>query len=189
MAVKLDMSKAYDRVEWPFLAKVMEKMGFEARWTELIIRCVSSVSHVVVINGEPSDFFMPDRGLRQGDPISTHLFIICADVFSHLIQMEVNRGSLQGIWVCRRAPEVSHLLFADDDILFSREDDRDAQAIRRVLEFYSGASGQQINFSKSEVVISANVQQSSALLEVKLVEVQGKYLAFQREWGDPKHGL
>lgn len=107
----------------------MGKMGFDVRWVRLIMRCVSSVSHAVIINGEPSDFFKPGRGLRQGDPISPYLFIICAEVFSHLIQMEVNRGSLQGIRVCRGAPVVSHLLFADDSIIFCRADDRDVQAV------------------------------------------------------------
>lgn len=53
MAVKLDMSKAYDRVEWPFVEKVMEMLGFEARWIRLVMRCVSTVSHAVVVNGDP----------------------------------------------------------------------------------------------------------------------------------------
>ncbi|XP_056691671.1 uncharacterized protein [Spinacia oleracea] len=105
--------------------------------------------------------------------------------------MEVNRGSLQCIRVCRRAPEVSHLLFTDDSILFARADERDAQAIRRVLECYSQASGQQINLSKSEVVMSSNLQQSrkeelAALLEVKLVEAHDKYLGMPTGVGRPK---
>lgn len=92
-----------------------------------------SVSHSVVVNGVPFEVFEPNRGLRQGDPIFPHLFIICVEVFSHILQMEVNRSSLQGIRVCRNAPKVSHLLFADNNISFCRTEDRVVNAIRQVL--------------------------------------------------------
>lgn len=85
-AVKLDMQKAYDRVEWVFLEKIMTKLGFDQRWIKLVMACVTSVRYSVRFNSVESEIFSPSRGLRQGDPLSPYLFLMVAEGLSCMIR-------------------------------------------------------------------------------------------------------
>lgn len=155
-AVKLDMSKAYDRVEWEFLRDMMNKLGFDERWTELMMKCVSSVSYRIRVNGGLTDLFKPERGLRQGDHLSPYLFLICAEGFSALLRRAESEGGLKGVKVCPNAPSVSHLLFADDSLILFRANKDDAQELQGILQLYEECSGQMINKDKSAIMFSAN---------------------------------
>jgi len=118
MGVKLDMTKAYDRVEWRFLEAVMIKMGFADRWVNLVMKCVTTVSYSVVVNGSPVGNIKPSRGIRQGDPISPYLFLICDEGLSALINRAEQASIISGVPTSPKGPEISHLFFADDSILF-----------------------------------------------------------------------
>uniref|UniRef100_A0A0A9DL65 Reverse transcriptase domain-containing protein n=1 Tax=Arundo donax TaxID=35708 RepID=A0A0A9DL65_ARUDO len=97
-AVKLDMNKAYDRVEWDFLENMMTKLGFHQRWISMIMACVKIVNYRVYFNGtSTTNTFIPKRGLRQGDPLSPYLFLICAEGLSTLLSYAEARGDLQGV--------------------------------------------------------------------------------------------
>ena len=86
MAIKLDMSKAFNRVEWPCLERIMTRLGFHERWISLMMMCIKSVSYSVLLNGEPKGLIRPTRGIRQGDPISPYLFLLCGEGLSAMLK-------------------------------------------------------------------------------------------------------
>lgn len=120
MALKLDMSKTFDRVEWGYLRAVMLRMGFHDNFISLIMRCISSVSFSLLVRGQQTEIFYPQRELRQGDPLSPYLFLICTEEFSSLLQRAQQEGDIAGIKVSRHCLIISHLLFMDGSILFTR---------------------------------------------------------------------
>jgi hypothetical protein len=176
LALKINISKAYDKVDWGFLRGVLTKMGFADVWIRWVMMCVSLVNYSVLMNSDRVGPISPGRGLRQGDPLSPYLFILVTEGLTSLIHQAVGRGDLHGVRICRGAPEVSHLLFADDCFLFCRANVAEVNELMRILQIYEQASGQEINLVKSEVYISRNMSQAakedlSLILGVKHVLV------------------
>lgn len=91
MAVKLDMHKAYDRIEWLFVKKMLTALGFPAKWVNLIMECITIVTYSIQINGHSKGNIVPTRVLRQGDPLSQHLFNLCAEALSSIIHTLLRR--------------------------------------------------------------------------------------------------
>ena len=159
MAVKLDMSKAYDRVEWSFIEKVMEKTGFHEKWIQLIMQCITTVSYSMIINGSVRGCIFPTRGLRQGDPLSPYLFLLCVDGFSSLIKDAARNQLLSGISICRGCSMVTHLFFANDSLLFCKATNQECHKLIEILGLYEVASGQKVNAEKFSVFFSHNTPQ------------------------------
>ena len=132
-AVELDMHKAYDRVEWIFLEKIMIKLGFDQRWVKLIMACVRSVKYRVRFNSIETDTIIPTRGLRQSDPLSPYLFLLVAEGLSCMIKGAEERGDREGVRVCREAPMISHLLFAVDSLILMHTDRKNADCLIDIL--------------------------------------------------------
>ncbi|XP_074314848.1 uncharacterized protein LOC141651019 [Silene latifolia] len=194
MALKLDMAKAYDRVEWVFLERVLQAMGFAGQWIFNVMRCVRSVSYEVLVNGAPSESFVPERGLRQGDPLSPYLFILCAEVLSSMIRRKVEEGALNGIRVAPGAPVISHLFFADDSIIFVKANENQARVVMDVLSKYERASGQLVSKEKTTVSFSKGTvewrrEKVARVLGVKVVAEQDRYLGLPTVIGQSKHAL
>uniref|UniRef100_A0A803P656 Reverse transcriptase domain-containing protein n=1 Tax=Cannabis sativa TaxID=3483 RepID=A0A803P656_CANSA len=142
MALKLDMHKAYDKMEWDFLDRVLRANGFNERCRQLLMACVTSVSYSVLLNGCPLKKLIPQRGLRQGDPMSPFLFLLRQEVLSKLICKAEGRGLIHGIKIALSAPPISHLMFADDMILFARANNNEAEQLMECISTFEKWSGQ-----------------------------------------------
>ncbi|CAM8987641.1 unnamed protein product [Rhodiola kirilowii] len=180
-SLKLDMSKAYDRIEWSLLEQIMRRMGFSEVWIRWIMLCVSTVQYRVKFNDVLTDEIIPSRGLRQGDPLSPYLFILCMELLDAKLADAVNKGLLSGVKISRSAPGISHLFFADDAIMFFKANTEQAILIKNIIKDYERISGQKVNYDKSEVVFSPNIEicvkrEVVSVLGVNEVERHGKYL-------------
>ena len=144
MALKLDMSKTYDRVEWSFLEEVMRKLRFNERWINFMMICVNFVSYSILVN----------RGICQGDPLSPFLFLLCIESLHSLIPKANNDGSIRGFSLCRRSLRLTHLLFANNSLLFCRANRHDCQKVLEILGIYERVFRMQINWRKIYVFFS-----------------------------------
>uniref|UniRef100_A0A803P7K6 Reverse transcriptase domain-containing protein n=1 Tax=Cannabis sativa TaxID=3483 RepID=A0A803P7K6_CANSA len=154
MAIKMDMHKAYDRIEWPFLKTILRAHGFSSEVIKRIMLCVSSTSYAILLNGKPLKRCKPSRGLRQGDPISPFLFLLCHDVLSRLLLRAENRGDIKGISIARGATPISHLMFVDDTMIFARTSKQAARCISECIHKYEQWSGQLCSKEKSTILFS-----------------------------------
>lgn len=120
MGLKLDMSKAYDCVEWKLLKAIMLKLGFDRDFVDLIFRCISSVSYSILVNHSIYGKIIPQSGLRQRDPLSPYLFAICVEGLLTILTKAENDKWFQGVKIAYNCPSISHLFFADDSLIFFR---------------------------------------------------------------------
>ena len=181
MALKLDMSKAYDRVEWNFLEVTMLKMGFNARWVGLIMSCMNSASYSILVNGVPKGDIRPSRGIRQRDPLSPYLFLICSEVLNCQLQQAARSVAIGGFSLCKKGPKISHLFFVDDTLLFCPATKNDLDFIQSILVLYEEASGQKLNREKTTVFFSKATPDERKLeiidaLGISVVRDYEKYL-------------
>ncbi|KAL9681142.1 hypothetical protein QQ045_012923 [Rhodiola kirilowii] len=128
-ALKVDINKAYDRVEWDFLEVMMRSLGFPEVWISMVMICIKTVSYAVRVNDLVTEEVKPGRGIRQGDPLSPFLFLICSEWLNLKIKEYQRKCKLNGVKICRGAPEITHMLFADDSIFFLRPDMKNAENI------------------------------------------------------------
>ncbi|XP_040996249.1 uncharacterized protein LOC121242444 [Juglans microcarpa x Juglans regia] len=184
MAMKLDMSKAYDRVEWSFLRAALCKMGFDFAWIELVMRCVESVSYSILVNGVPQSEFRPSRGIRQGDPLSPYLFIMCAEALSSMISKGVEEGVISRVPFARGRIRISHLFFADDSLLFCKANALEWGKLHNMLKIYEEASGQRLNLKKTSIQFSRNTAKATQDFILSIAGVRSS-MAYEKYLGLP----
>ncbi|CAL5388524.1 unnamed protein product [Camellia sinensis] len=149
--LKLDFEKAYDSVNWEFLLSMMKNLGFGEKWVGWIWSCISTSRISVLVNGSPTAEFSPQKGLRQGDPLSPFLFNIVAEGLNILLERAKEKGMIRGASVGHQELKISHLQFADDTIIFCEAKWEEIIMLKRILRCFEVMSGLKINFHKSIV--------------------------------------
>ena len=166
---KLDVEKVYDHVHWEFLMFLLQQCGFFEKWRRWIRCCISTVKFSILINGSPSDFFGSSRGLRQGDPLSPFLFDIVMEALSCMLVAATTAGQFLGFIVGNVTSSLmtmSHLLFADDTLVFCDADINHITALCGILSRFEVVSGLKINLGKSELVPVGDVPNLYELVEI-----------------------
>lgn len=154
MVVKIDLAKAYDKVEWAVLTKILQLHGFPLPFIALIMECISTASFLVLINGSPFGLFHSSRGLRQGDPLSPALFVLFIDLLSQMLLRAEAVGDIHGVKIGRHCPTISHLLFIDDATIFCRASVVEATRLAALFRQFGEWSEQSVNWEKSLIHFS-----------------------------------
>ena len=149
MVFKVDYEKTYDSVSWNFLIYMLRRLGLCPKWIKWVEGCLKSASISVLVNGSPSAEFIPQRGLRQGDPLAPLLFNIVAKGLNGLMREAVEKNLFRGFLVGRNNVEISILQYADDTIFFGEASMENVKAIKVILRSFELVSGLKINFAKS----------------------------------------
>ena len=164
MLLKLDLEKAYDRIKWDFLEDTLRAAKLLEIWIQWIMQCVMNPGMSLLWNGEKTEAFTPQRGLRQGDPLSPYLFVLCMEKLFHQSEFSVANKEWKTIKLSRGGPSLSHVCFADDLILFAEASVSQIKVIHKVLESFCGASGQKVSLEKSLIFFSENMHRDLANL-------------------------
>ncbi|KAL6570158.1 hypothetical protein OROMI_014672 [Orobanche minor] len=150
--IKLDMEKAYDRINWNFIFQVMTRFGFSAAWVNFIKSCVSNCWFSILVNGQSAGFFKSDRGIRQGDPLSPLIFAIAADYFSRSIDKMFDRNPTM-FYKIKKKVKITHLAYADDILIFLNATKKNLHLLNNCLTHYENVSGQKVNNFKSNFIM------------------------------------
>ena len=146
---KVDFEKAYDSVSWEFLLYMLKRLGFNSQWIKWIEGCIKSASMLVLVNESPTDEFLPQRGIRQGDPLAPFLFNVVAEALSGLLRRAIAENLYKGYSVGSKNVNISILQYADDTIFFGKASMENVRALKATLRAFELISGLKINYAKS----------------------------------------
>eukprot|EP00253_Pinus_taeda_P023807 PITA_23807 len=183
VVLKIDLSKAFDRINWIYIRLLLTHLGFKVDFISWIMGCITNVSYAILINGATTPFFKGQRGLRQGYPLSPLLFLLVAEGLSQLILKARREGKVRGIEVAVNL-NISHLLFVDDILIFTNGTPNETAELRNIFDIFMKATGMQINSRKSQLIVEGlNKHDRAQILshfpfELSIMQSPFKHLGF-----------
>lgn len=179
--LKVDLSKAIDRMDWDYLQQILPLYGFPQKLIQWIMSCVRSAEFSVVLNGVGDGYFKPQCGLRQGCTLSPYLFILGMDLLCRALEDLVDKRVLRGLRITPQAQPLTSCVYADDLLLFGAANEYEAEIILQTLQQFSRVSGQQIGPDKSTIWFSwhtpeAMKEEISRIFTVNNSNLASKYL-------------
>lgn len=148
MLLKIDLSKAFDKLSWSYMRQILAAYGFSPTWIRWVMSLISSSFYSILVNGLPSRPFSPSRGICQGDPLSPFLFVLMAKGLSCFIKQALHLQQIQGISI-HGTSTITHQQFVDDNMLFGHPSVQEASSFKAILDTFAKASGMSVNASKS----------------------------------------
>lgn len=178
------MAKAYDRLEWRFLLRTLKAYGFSEQAGDLVYRNICGIGYSFSINGEIVGRRRSFRGVRQGYPLSPLLFVLAQQIFSSNLKRVIHNGDIMEFKVGQRELPISHLLYADDVLIFSNGSTRSLRNLMGLLQSYEISSGQMINFTKSSYIVSTtfNGSQASLRSNSELLTLESLFFWVKEKW-------
>ena len=190
LALKVDIAKAFDTLDWSFLLKVLKKFGFSETFCKWIHSILMSAKLSVSINGKMHGYFSCSRGVRQGDPLSPLLFCLAEEVISRCLTKQVMAGKLKLIQGTRDIPIPSHILYADDMMIFCKGTLSNINCLKQIFFNYAEVSGQLVNPQKSSIfsesISNRRLSQIASSLGFKIGSLPFTYLGVPIFRGKPK---
>ncbi|XP_010495633.1 PREDICTED: uncharacterized protein LOC104772751 [Camelina sativa] len=161
--LKIDLRKAFDSIEWSFILDILIATNFPSKYILWISQCIKTTRFSISVNSELCGYFKGKKGLRQGDPLSPYLFVLGMDIFSRLLDLRFLSGQI-GFHPKATNPNVTHLIFADDVMLFFDGERNSLQAIVNLLAYFTNISGLVMNRSKTELFLAGTSAADQTLL-------------------------
>lgn len=163
--IKVDLTKAYDTCSWKALEETLLDFNFSVEWVRLIMQCVSGVSYSFLVDGSPTANIKPGRGIRQGDPLSPYLFTLLMQNFTSIIDEKVGSGDIK-LYKLHGARAVSHLVYADDLVVFCKARANSLSAVKSVFDIFAKSTGLGVSERKSEVFFSCATNNREELRQI-----------------------
>lgn len=181
MTLKLDLEKAYDRVSWDFIRASLKVVGIPEFLYSVIMKAITSLTMQVLWNGVPTQKFKLVRGIRQGCPLSPYLFMLCIDWLGRLIHAQISDGKWNLIRLSCKGPDLSHLFFVDDLVIFCKAEMEQAQHLSGMLSHFCDFSRHRVSMRKSNIYFSKGTDdarrlQISQVFGFQIVHNLGTYL-------------
>lgn len=183
LILQLVIRKGFYTISWSFILELLKAYNPPSEWISLINSCLSGMDYTPIFNGTKIDSFKPKRGIRQGDPLYPYLFILAMEYLSILISNSINQGNQKTFKIKNQDCKISHLLFADDVLLFAKADPLTISSIKHILDDFHSTSRMEINLDKSKLWLSPYIPENrksyiSHLLQVNNASNLETYLGF-----------